>query len=368
MDNQVWISMMKHIRIASLLAGVAGVTLLIQSCAELKENVPAPTSGGGIVHEEGWNDVTSPIFHGRYLKAQQPPWNDQECIRCHAQSYDGGVSQVSCFTCHPSYPHAAQFPQGLHTLYLRGNMYPLDDCKLCHGADYNGGQIVEAGCMEVKCHEDANEAQKSPEACNTCHGVFRAAASDFLSSSPPKAVAGETDSTFPGVGAHQPHLATGDLGKKVQCQECHTVPMVWNAPGHIDGPPAEVVFNDTLANLTTANGSYTPVNLNYSAATSECSNTYCHGNWVADRASSPNQFGYADSVIVGNNALPVWTSGADGAECGSCHSLPPTGHIAASLSGCAGCHPTVVNSAGEIIDTSKHINGRINVFGAERPF
>jgi predicted CxxxxCH...CXXCH cytochrome family protein len=244
-------------------------------------------------------------------------------------------------------------------------MYPLDDCKLCHGADYNGGQIVEKGCMEAGCHVDASGAQKSPEACNTCHGVFRAAANDFLSSSPPKAVAGETDSTFPGVGAHQPHLATGNLGKTVECQECHTVPTVWNAPGHIDGAPAEVVFNDTLANLTTANGAYTPANVSYSSETYQCSNTYCHGNWVADRASSPNQFGYTDSVMVGNNAMPVWTAGA---ECGSCHNLPPTGHTPAGPGACAGCHPTVVGSGGEIIDASKHINGRINVFGTERPF
>jgi predicted CxxxxCH...CXXCH cytochrome family protein len=365
MDNQIWISMMKRIRMLSLFAGLAGAAVLLQSCAELKENLPAPTSGGEIVHEEGWSDVSSPIFHGRYLKAQQPPWNDEECVRCHAQSYDGGVSQVSCLACHPSYPHSAQFPQGRHTVYLRGNMFPLDECKLCHGPDYDGGQIVEEGCMEAGCHVDASGVKKSPEACNTCHGVFRAAASDFLSSAPPKAVAGETDSTFPGVGAHQPHLVSGDLGKTVQCQECHTIPVVWDAPGHIDGAPAEVVFNDTLANLTTANGGYTPTNLSYDNVTYQCSNVYCHGNWEADRASSPNQFGYADSMMRGNKAAPVWTSGA---ECGSCHSLPPTGHISASLSGCAGCHPSVVNSAGEIIDTSKHINGLINVFGTERTF
>ncbi|MGB5875352.1 MAG: CxxxxCH/CxxCH domain-containing protein [Bacteroidota bacterium] len=341
---------------------------MLQSCSELKESLPAPSTEGGIVHEEGWSDVTSPIFHGRYLKAQPPPWIDEECVRCHAQSYDGGVSQVSCFTCHPSYPHSARFPQDRHTVYLRDNMYPLDECKLCHGLDYDGGQIVEKGCMEAGCHVDASGAKKSPEVCNTCHGVFRAAASDFLSSAPPKAVAGETDNTFPGVGAHQPHLITGDIGKTLQCQECHTVPTVWDAPGHIDPPLAEVEFNDTLANLTTANGTYTPSNLSYDHPTFQCSNTYCHGNWVADRESSPNQFGYSDSVMVGNNASPVWTGGAAGAECGSCHNLPPTGHIPAGFGACANCHPSVVSNTGEIIDTSKHINGKINVFGTERSF
>lgn len=361
---------MKRIRIVYLFAGLAGAGILLHSCSELKENLPAPTSGGEIVHEEGWSDVSSSIFHGRYLKAQQPPWNDEECVRCHAQSYDGGVSQVPCFTCHPSYPHSAQFPQGRHTVYLRGSMYPLDDCKLCHGLDYDGGQIVEKGCMEAGCHVDASGVKKSPEVCNTCHGVFRAAASDFLSSAPPKAVAGETDSTFPGVGAHQPHLATGDLGLKVQCQECHTVPMVWDAPGHIDGAPAEVVFNDTLANLTTANGAYTPTNVSYDNTTFQCSNTYCHGNWVADRASAPIdvQWVYVDSVIVGLNASPSWTAASDGAACGSCHALPPQGHF--SITSCNGsaCHGDVVNGQGRIIDPAKHINGLINASRTERPF
>jgi len=370
MDNLIWDSMMKRIRFWGLWASLAGAAILLQSCSELKESLPVPSTEGGVVHEEGWSDVSSPTFHGRYLKAAQPPWSDQECARCHAQSYVGGLSQVSCFTCHPAYPHAAQFPQGRHTVYLRGNMFPLDECAVCHGVDYNGGQILEKGCMEAGCHVDGSGVQKSPEACNTCHGVFRAAADDFLSSSPPKSVAGETDSTVAGVGAHQVHLATGNLGLTVKCQECHTVPSTWNAPGHIDPPPADVEFNDALANLTTANGSYTPVNVHYDNATSRCSNTYCHGNWVADAASAPanRRWVYVDSVIVGSNASPDWKAGSAGAPCGSCHALPPQGHV--YITGCNGsnCHGDVVNGQGRIIDPTKHVNGMINAGRTERPF
>ena len=362
--------MLKRIRVSGLFACLAGAAILLHSCSELKENLPAPSADGSVVHEEGWSTVSSPDFHGRYLSATQPPWNDEECMRCHAQSYDGGLSRVSCYSCHPPYPHAARFPQGRHTAYMRAALFPLDDCKLCHGADYSGGQIVEKGCMEAGCHVDGSGVQKSPEACNTCHGVFRAAEDDFLSSSPPKSVAGETDSSVAGVGAHRSHLTGGRLGRNLKCQECHTVPLVWNAAGHIGTPPAEVEFNDTLANLTTANGSYTPANVRYDNATNQCSNTYCHGNWVADVTSAPpdRRWVYVDSVIVGSNASPGWKAGSGGAPCGSCHTLPPQGHV--YITGCNGsnCHGDVVNGQGRIIDPTKHINGMINAGRTERPF
>ena len=52
------------------------------------------------------------------------------------------------------------------------------------------------------------------------------------------------------------------------------------------------------------------------------------------------------------------------AQCGSCHGLPPTGHVDfGGLSTCTNCHFGIVNAQGQIIDKSKHINGVKNVFG-----
>ena len=181
-------------------------------------------------------------------------------------------------------------------------------------------------------------------------------------------MAGDTSSTVPGVGAHQPHLRYANAGVTVKCQECHTVPADWGATGHITGMGAEVQFTDTLANLATGDGLYVPQDVSYDRGTTRCQNTYCHGNWVARRASSPNQFGYADSIMVGSNASPSWVGGSAEVACGSCHGLPPTGHISSSPTGCVGCHQGVVNGAGNIIDPTKHINGKINVFGQERDF
>jgi hypothetical protein len=69
-------------------------------------------------------------------------------------------------------------------------------------------------------------------------------------------------------------------------------------------------------------------------------------------------------VIVGGNASPVWTASA---ACGTCHGLPPTGHTAATLTTCVNCHSGMIDATGTITDKTKHVNGKINVFGQERP-
>jgi len=348
----------------TLASSVAAAALLLIGCSELKDDVQGPTSGGSQLHPPEWSQPSSSGFHGRVLKASN--WDDAACKPCHGGDYNGGTAGVSCFACHAAYPHAAQFPGGRHTTYLRGALFPLEDCQVCHGTDYDGGPIVEAGCLRSGCHTDASGTQKSPEACNTCHGQFRSPAGELLSWAPPKSVAGDTSTTVAGVGAHTAHLQYANAGLSVKCQECHTVPAVWNAPGHITGMGAEVVFNDTLANLPTGGGLYVPANLTYLRSSTSCQNTYCHGNWVARRATSSNPAYYTDSVMVGNNTSPVWVGGSAEASCGSCHGLPPTGHLA--VTACSGCHSGVVNGQGTIIDPTKHINGKINVFNQEFPF
>jgi predicted CxxxxCH...CXXCH cytochrome family protein len=350
-------------------AAAVALTLAVGSSADLKEDLPAPVAPGG-VHEQSWNEPAAEAFHGRYLKANQ--WVDAECTPCHAQNYSGGTSGVSCLTCHASYPHRTAFTGGGHRGYLARSSYPLPECRSCHGTSYTGGAIVDASCSRTGCHVDRNGVAKSPEACTTCHGVFRAPASDFLSAAPPKSVAGDTATTNPAVGAHASHLVTAAIGRDVRCAECHTVPSSVFDGGHIDGPRAEVVFNDTLARLVTGNGTYVPAGVAYDPGTSRCANTYCHGNWRATKSSAPAQyqFAYSDSVITGSNASPLWTGGSAGAACGTCHGLPPAGH--APLPACNGCHGNVVDAQLNIVDRSKHINGKINVMigttASERPF
>ena len=78
--------------------------------------------------------------------------------------------------------------------------------------------------------------------------------------------------------------------------------------------------------------------------------------------SSSNQFAYTADKMMGNNRSVIWNQ-VDGSQavCGSCHNLPPDGHIANP--NCSNCHPGVVDANRNIIDQTKHINGMKNVFG-----
>lgn len=321
---------------------------------------------GSYPHKTGWTGSLPSASHGGYLA--QKNWQLAECAGCHGTAFTGGSSGASCFTCHAAYPHTVFTLKGGHANYLYEGGYPLAQCKTCHGAAYDGGNVVTISCMSAGCHVDAGGQKKTPEACNTCHGQFRAVATDRLAPAPPKGVIGDSSATTRAVGAHQKHLATGLLGKDVKCVECHTAPTQNVQAGHFDTQlPAEVAFNDTLARLATAGGTFHP-SPSYNATTLKCSNVYCHGNWKASKATSAYQSFYTDSVMTGANYSPSWIGGGADGGCASCHSLPPAGHTAATLATCVNCHASVVNGSGVIIDKSKHINGKINVFIFERDF
>jgi predicted CxxxxCH...CXXCH cytochrome family protein len=132
-------------------------------------------------------------------------------------------------------------------------------------------------------------------------------------------------------------------------------------PGHVDTPsPAEVQFEGTLSSKTTAGRTPT-----YNADMLACSNTYCHGNFKNGNT----------------NYTLVWNANSiSAAACGTCHgdpskatnaekALPKTsanGGTHPNNLACSNCHGNVVNSSGNIISASKHMNGKLNVFGSER--
>ncbi len=305
--------------------------------------------------------------HMAYLR--EKGYNDTECQQCHGATYGGGAVSVSCFKCHDAYPHSVKFdqPTGKHVAYFQANGYPLQQCQACHGTDYSGG-TVDVTCSSAQCHATAAGIAKSPEACNTCHGNFRAAANDTLSWAPPTAVNGDTSASYRGVGAHQLHLrGSGSYSSfAVPCNGCHVVPSAVEAKGHLDTPgPAEVAI--TVALASTPSGGETPVP-RYDPSTQKCSNTYCHGAWKLQRSTSP--FGttfYTDSVMVGGFAAPQWNGGSADAACGTCHGLPPQGHAAYPITQCYACHAGVVDVNGTIVDKEKHMNGMIDVFSQEFP-
>jgi predicted CxxxxCH...CXXCH cytochrome family protein len=164
----------------------------------------------------------------------------------------------------------------------------------------------------------------------SCHG-------DDNSNAPPKSISGVTDTTAVGVGAHQAHLvAQPAWHHRVECVDCHIVPMAVGDPGHIDGDnKAEVTFSDKAGGTASMwNGT-------------TCT-AHCHGS----------------AMLGGSKPNPTWTL-VDGtqSQCGSCHGAPPpaphpTGAAAAN---CASCHPTMEENSLTFRDPDSHINGVVDL-------
>jgi predicted CxxxxCH...CXXCH cytochrome family protein len=172
-------------------------------------------------------------------------------------------------------------------------------------------------------HIDGNLDVADDAPCDSCHGGGGDPA-------PPTDTAGSAATTSRGVGAHQPHLASSNWRKQIECSTCHLVPATNGAVGHADTPlPAELTFTQ-LATGTTWNGS-------------TCSNSYCHGSTMA------------------GGSIPQWTlvDGTQGA-CGSCHGLPPPApHPAAT--DCESCHGEVIAAGLNFTSPALHIDGILQV-------
>ncbi len=245
---------------------------------------------------------------------------------------------------HPS-GWLAQGTEDFHGAFIRNTEWDLNQCKSCHGDDYAGGK-ANVSC--ITCHE------ATPEDCVVCHG-----GQDNQTGAPPRDLDGNTAVTSVAVGSHSAHLSGEEVSDGIACESCHLVPATFDSPGHADSMlPAELTFSG-LATTDSAAPQW-----DEGAAT--CSNAYCHGAWRLSKAESNFASFYTGEEMTGNSAAPTWTD-PESAACGSCHGLPPTGHLPFEITACSSCHATVIDASGTIIDKSKHIDGNINVFGQEVP-
>ncbi len=348
---------MKAFMRSTLLFSGAMPLLILTACSD-PQNAPTGVSEKVSVHASGWMAPASTSFHGAALAGKK--FDASECRQCHGSQFDGGISNVSCKTCHASYPHPENFVPA-HSGFIKSINYNIASCKGCHGQDY-GATKIDNSCLT--CHTKQN----GPEACNTCHGNFSAEAADLKNAAPPRGLKGETNSTAPAVGAHQAHFGYFDkLPVAAVCQECHALPQNFSTTGHIDSDGrAETLITGALATVKTEGGGRVP-NVIYNAADNTCANSYCHGNWgLLKSQAQENDFIYVADKMEGLKASPKWTNPAS-AACGSCHGLPPVGHQPYDLTRCFVCHPGVVDENGKIADKAKHVNGKVNVFGQEYP-
>ena len=218
------------------------------------------------------------------------------------------AATLSCTGCHGA-PPPAPHPQRA-------------DCAQCHG------DVVAADNVSIKDptrHVDGVVDVLANLACNACHGSTNPA--------PPLDVAGNSATTFAGVGAHQTHLAGSAISRPVPCEECHKVPTDYKDTDHLGALPAELVFSGAAV----AKGS-TPA---YSNGT--CSNTWCHAS---------------KGVTSGGTVpAPSWTK-VDGSQaaCGSCHALPPPiGHP--QIANCNQCHKNIATDNLTFPNPATHVDG-----------
>jgi predicted CxxxxCH...CXXCH cytochrome family protein len=140
-------------------------------------------------------------------------------------------------------------------------------------------------------------------------------------------VLAESNTSYPGVGAHLLHAYASSTHAAVPCNECHVVPERTDSPGHADDAlPAEVVFGNLAQS-----GGRAP---SYDVARRTCQNSSCH-----------------------RQAQPVWTEPrSSDAACGSCHGLPPPPPHPESAA-CATCHGDVIDAERHFLRPELHVNG-----------
>ncbi|KAA3618893.1 MAG: hypothetical protein DWQ05_05860 [Calditrichaeota bacterium] len=326
---------------ADLKGGTSGI-----SCSQCHGDFP---------HPDGWELKSDPNSHTFFLINNG--FDYTSCQKCHGQDLLGGTSYISCKQCHTNFPHPQDWigsGEDSHNFYIKANNFNFTGCTGCHGVNYDEFKR-DNSCLTCHTHADG------PEACNTCHGNFNADAENFVNFAPPKGLDDEESTLEIAVGAHQKHLENS-FSVEVNCQGCHNVPATMDAAGHIDsGDRAEVTITHELAKKVTFGGMRVPDPV-YSQSTTSCQNSYCHGNWEIAKSQSQSSMTwiYIDSTMVGNNAAVNWVD-PQSAACGSCHDLPPKGHWPYKITECYICHGNVVDTEGQIIDNSKHINGKTNV-------
>ena len=337
------------------------IAFIFFGCSEVEDKLNEPPVLEG-VHGNGALDESSPEFHGKLVEDQ----GFESCQQCHAKSLDGGLTDVSCLDCHSVLqihkegildPSSDNF----HGKYLATQNWDVGSCKSCHGENYGGG-LSNASCLD--CHSGSG----GPEACNTCHGSF----ADASLIAPPTDLDNNTETSEKGVGAHSTHLYDNDLTDTISCGDCHLENESISADyvaSHINGRPAEVDFRTYSA--------MGPDLAEYNYSSLDCSNTYCHGNFIFYKEGSENDYAYSDSLIVGNNYNPIWNI-VDGtqASCGTCHgeidaegnliTPKPMGHFGNfTIDLCVNCHSTTFNYYNSSDDfefnTSNHINGEVNL-------
>ncbi len=241
------------------------LSAIITGCsAGTDESTFDPVTGK---HPTGWSDPTA---HGANAKSRAAGFSS--CQECHGAGYAGGLSAVSCFTCHGAQaPHSpAPWRGGVrtHTNTAEGNAAV---CAQCHSNGANStvqpAQPAPAGAApgcfnNTLCHATpghpvgwSDPAQHGASAksqangfsqCQSCHGTDFSGGTALTSCFTCHG-ANAPHSPAPWRGGVRTHTNT-DQGNAAVCAQCHTNganSSVQPSPPAAAGTPPGC-FNNTL--------------------------------------------------------------------------------------------------------------------------
>ncbi len=285
------------------------------ACAECHSPVAS-------LHDAGHIDTPLPaeVFFGS--KARQngfhPLWNRESAscsnVYCHQTATPKWAGESStgttCTSCHGTHSHGV----------AEGT------CSVCHGkvVDADKNFVTPSMHLDGSVALGPSGAHKDDATCQTCHD---------MESTPAVPLSWEGSL---GAGAHSIHVTGGGVMSPMECKECHPDVTSLHSPGHIDHPlPATIQFSPLSRARTNGFPAYWDDTLVSCAV-------YCH--------TSPKGL-----------SSPAWNASAV-SSCNSCHDTPPSlpHPQVTGLMTCAYCHSSVVDTSGNILQPSLHMNGSVN--------
>src|SRR5512143_1559107 len=356
----------------SLFAGFLVLTAFFIGCSDPNAQSPIDPESGS--HAANW----LPAAHMAAATS-----NPDSCSTCHGADFKGGISGVSCTSCHLGSPTSVH-PENwvpvysMHGPYVKTNSTSACANQYCHGLSLTG-------------------APDSGPSCTSCHigGLTSGHPSDWV----------------PIYSTHGPYVNTSPTGTSACAnQACHGTTLT-GVPG--SGPSCTLCQRASPTSVHPANwvpiySTHGPYVNTAPTGTSACANQYCHGpsltgvpdsgpsctschmggvtnihpaGWLGDACSNHGTYaltngttGCSNVYCHGTNLGGVPQSGPSctkchptiptSPSCGTCHGIPPAGtafpdtagkhatHLALNGVTCATCHNR---------SCDQHMNGTVDV-------
>jgi predicted CxxxxCH...CXXCH cytochrome family protein len=238
-----------------------------------------------------------------------PVYSTEQCTECHSVDLSGGISSVSCTSCHLGGPTT---------------VHPLtwDPIYLTHGPSVSTGVTGTALCANQYCHGTAlTGVANSGPSCDKNAGIGGCHSIPY----DPLTVTCGACHRIPPNGTTFPNLA-GKHGKHatsntISCDVCHN-----GASGYVGDHRNDVINFNFLAAYNPKSGG-TP---SFNTATKTCSNMSCHGAQI-----TPSW--YIGSLDVNTQCLSCHAQGQN--EYNSYFSGEHVTHVGEGIA-CTECHDT----------------------------